>query len=260
MQPRQNTATLFVESDSWIQRLHPFTKLCYIMLTGVAIFAGPSTWVLDVLLVLMNILLAAGGRMLKSLWPVLLRIIVPLAVFMIPIHSFLHPDNQVALIHIYGLTLYQEGMTFALTILLQITAVLLASLLFVLSTHPADLITAISQTGNSPSLAYILGSPLLLISAMRERVTTIQSAQRARGLHTDGNVIRRCCSLAPLVVPLVMGAIIETEQRSIALEVRGFTSHNAKTSLRTLADSTPEQIARWVMATFTVSIIYIRLF
>lgn len=156
------------------------------------------------------------------------------------------------------MTLYQEGLYFALTTLLKLTVVLITSLLFVFSTHPADLITALSQAGKSPSLAYLLGSPLLLLAGMRERIETIQAAQRARGLHTDGNVFRRFCSLAPLILPLVVGAITEVEQRSIALEVRGFKSTSAKTSLRILTDTTLQRLSRWGMLAAAATIILFR--
>lgn len=247
MQPQKTTATLFIEKDSWIQRSHPFTKLAYILLTGVAVYVGPSGWKYTGLLLLVNTVVVASGGILKETYQALGRIMLPLLLFMIPIHGFLYPENKTALFDAYGLTMYQEGLIFALTTLAKLTVVLLASLLFVFSTHPADFITALSHAGKSPSLAYLLGSPLLLLAGMRERIEIIQAAQRARGLQTEGNVFRRFYSLAPLILPLVIGAIVEVEQRSIALEVRGFKSTSGKTSLRLLADSTWQRLARWLM-------------
>jgi len=258
MLPQKTTATLFIDKDSWIQRLHPFTKLSHILLTGVTVYAGPSGWKYTALLLLVNTVVVASGGILKETCQALGRIILPLLLFMIPIHAFLYPDNKTVLFGAYGMTMYQEGLLFAFTTLAKLTVVLLASLLFVFSTHPADLITALSQTGKSPSLAYLLGSPLLLLAGMRERIETIQAAQRARGLHTEGNVFRRFCSLAPLILPLVIGAIVEVEQRSIALEVRGFKSTSTKTSLRMLTDSTLQRLARWLMLAAAAAIVLFR--
>ena len=260
MVPENNTSTLFIDKDSWVQRLHPFTKLAYILLTGIAVYVGPSHWTYAGLLLLINIVVVASGKVLREEWSALVRIIFPLMLFMIPIHGFLYPANSKVLLDIYGMTLCQEGLIFALTTLLKLTVVLMSSLLFVFSTHPADLISAISHAGKSPSLAYLIGSPLLLLASMRERIQTIQAAQRARGLHVDGSVFRRFYSLAPLVVPLVIGAIVEIEQRSIALEVRGFKSTCAKTSLRILADSTVQRVARWLMLAIAVFLLLFRLF
>lgn len=258
MLPQKTTVTLFIDKDSWIQRLHPFTKLSHILLTGVAVYAGPSGWKYTCLLLLVNALVVASGGILREAWQALRRIMLPLLLFMIPIHGFLYPDNKTVLLDVHGITMYQEGLDFALNILSKLTVVLMASLLFVFSTHPADLITALSHDGKSPSLAYLLGSPLLLLAGMRQRIETIQAAQRARGLHIEGNVFRRFRSLAPLIIPLVIGAIIEVEQRSIALEVRGFKSTSVKTSLRTLADSTLQRPVRWLMLAAAAAIVLFR--
>ncbi len=258
MLPHKTTATLFIDKDSWLQRLHPFTKLSHILLTGVIVYAGPSGWKYAGLLLLINAVVIASGGILKEACQTLGRIMLPLLLFMIPIHGFLYPDNTTVLLDAYGITMYQEGLNFALTTLAKLTVVLMASLLFVFSTHPADLINALSLAGKSPSLAYLLGSPLLLLAGMRKRIETIQAAQRARGLHTEGNVIRRLSSLAPLIFPLVIGAIIEVEQRAISLEVRGFQSTSAKTTLRILADSTLQRLARWLMLAAATALIVFR--
>lgn len=258
MRPRKTTATLFIDKDSWVQRLHPFTKLSYILLTGVTVYSGLLGWRYIALLLLINAALVASGKILKEVFLALGGIMLPLMLFMIPIHGFLYPENTTVLFNVYGIPFYLEGLLFASSILLKLAVVLITSLLFVFTTHPADLITALSHAGRSPSLAYLLGSPLLLLAGMRDRIEHIQAAQRARGLDIDGNVFRRFYSLAPLILPLVVGAIIEAEQRSIALEVRGFKSTSAKTFLRIITDSTAQRFARWFMLATSVTLILIR--
>lgn len=256
---KKTTATLFIDTDSWVQRLHPFTKLAYILLTGVAVYVGCLEWKQLGLLFLVNIAIIISGRLLREICQTLGQVILPLALFMIPIHSFLYPGNTTPLLSALALVVYQEGMLFALITLAKLAVVLMASLLFVFSTHPADLITAIGHTGKSPSFAYLLGSPLLLLASMRDRIECIQAAQRARGLSTDGNVFQRLCSLVPLIRPLVVGAIVEIEQRSIALEVRGFKSLSAKTSLREITDSALQRLARWLMLVAATAVALVRL-
>lgn len=260
MGPHKSTVTLFIDRGSWVQRLHPFTKLSYILLTAVTVYSGLFRWEYIGLLLLVNILIIASGGCLKEVGKSLGAIMLPLMLFMIPIHGFLYPGNRTILFDVYTIAFYQEGLFFALHTLLKLIVVLLTSLLFVFTTHPADLITALSETGKSPSLAYLLGSPLLLLAGMRERIETIKAAQRARGLNIDGNIFRRFYSVAPLIVPLVVGAIIEVEQRSIALEVRGFKSTSAKTSMRVVADHPVQRIVRWLMIVTCVILILLRCF
>lgn len=259
MQKHSRSATLFVDKDSWIHRLHPFTKLSYIVLTGVLVYSGIISWKFTGFLLLGNVLILLSGDVLRETYQAVWRIMLPLLLFMVPIHSFLYPGNKSVLYSISVFVIYQEGFYFALVTLLKLTVVLMTSLLFVFSTHPADLISSISHTGKSPSLAYLFGSPLLLLAGMRERIEIIRAAQQARGLHTGGNIFRRFCSLAPLILPLVTGAIVEVEQRSIALEVRGFRSNSVQTTLRIVPDSTMQRLSRWLMVAGAVGIIIFRI-
>lgn len=257
---KNNVATLFVSRKTWLHKLHPFNKLAFILLTGVVVYLGPAGWYVEAILIALNLGLAIMGEVFKVTWRLVWRTLLPLAFFMIIIHGFLYPENRTILISFNeGGHFYQEGFLFALNILLQLTAVLTASLIFVLCTHPTDLITAISQTGCPQSLAYLIGSPLLLLPIMRERIGTIQDAQRSRGLDSEGNFIKRFFFLFPLVAPLVLGSLVEIEQRSIALEIRGFNTPGPKTSLRTVSDTTWQQLLRWVMLLVSVLIVVYRL-
>jgi energy-coupling factor transport system permease protein len=180
---------------------------------------------------------------------------LPLALFMIPIHGILYPENHIVLFSLPWFNVYHEGLLFAFNMLLQLSIILIASLLFVFTTHPADLISTISQTAGSPTLAYLIGSPLLLLPAMRERIVAIQSAQRSRGLDTQGNLLRRCYGLLPLLIPLVLGSLIEIGQRSVALELRGFKSENPKTFVRKVSDSMVQRRLRQLMLALSICII-----
>lgn len=252
-------ATLFVCRETWLHGLHPFNKLVYVLLTGVAVYLGPGEWYFEGILIALNLGLAISGDVFKATWRLSWRTLLPLAFFMIVIHGFLYPGNRTILISLGGVHFYQEGFLFALNILLQLTAVLTASLIFVLCTHPIDLITAISQAGFPQSLAYLVGSPLLLLPIMRARIGTIQDAQRSRGLDSEGSFMKRFLALFPLVAPLVLGSLVEIEQRSIALEIKGFSTPGPKTSFRTLSDTTWQQLLRWAMLSVSMLIIVYRM-
>jgi len=256
---KKSVATLFVSRKTWLHKLHPFNKLAYILLTGVVVYLGPAEWYVKAILIVLNLGLAIRGEVFKATWRLVWRTLLPLAFFMIVIHGLLYPENRTILISFYGVHFCQEGFLFALNILLQLTAVLTASLIFVLCTHPTDLITAISQAGFPQSLAYLVGSPMLLLPMMRARIRTIQDAQRSRGLDSEGSFKKRFLALFPLVAPLVLGSLVEIEQRSIALEIRGFSTTGPKTSFRTLSDTKWQQLLRWAMLSVSMLIIIYRI-
>jgi len=243
---------LFIDRPGWFHKLHPFTKLGLLMLSAVlAYLTGLTIGGLSLLFAVYLLLIISGGIITASA-KMLIRILLPLILFMVPIHSLLNPANSTELFNFHGIVLYREGLLFALQTLLQLSVVISASLIFVFTTHPADLITAVSQASRSVSIGYLLGFPLLLLETMRERVVTIQNAQRARGLEIDGNIFRRFTSLRPLLFPLLIGSIVGVEQRSIALEVRGFKIQGPKTSLRIVHDSSGQKSLRWLMLALSV--------
>lgn len=252
-------ATLFVYRKTWLHRHHPFNKLAFILLTGVTVYLGPDAWYVELLCIALNLGLAISGKVLQRTWGLMWRALLPLAFCMFLIHGFLYPENQTVLVSFSGVHFYLEGVLFALAILLQLTAVLTASLNFVLCTHPTDLTTAISQAGFPQSLAYLIGSPMLLLPIMRARITTIQDAQRSRGLNSEGNICNRILALFPLLAPVVLGALIELEQRSIALELRGFNCPGPKTSYRTLSDTSRQRFFRRAMLLLSVLVIVYRI-
>ena len=252
--------TLFVEGRSFVHSLNPLTKLAWVLLAGVLAYAAPApseTWrwlYCGALLAVNGCLLFSAGVSPRA-WALVWRIMLPLAVFMFPIHGLLYPDNRTMVAAWHGVAVYREGLAFAGTVLLQVLVLLSASLLFVLSTHPADIVTAVTQAGWSPKLAYLVGSPLLMLPAMRARAASVQAAQRARGLDSEGSPLKRARGLFPLVKPFLLGALMDIEQRAVALEVRGFNSRTVRTSWREVADSPAQRTARYLMLAASLAVI-----
>lgn len=249
------TETLYIPGRSPLHRLHPFNKLAYILLTGVSVYLLPGGWLIGSALVTLNCAGAAGCGLFQASAGFLWRTLLPLALFMLPIHGSLHPDNQTSAVCFFEICLYREGLMFALDMILKVAALLAASLLFVFSTHPADLIAAVTRAAGSPALGYLIGSPLLLLPSVRRRVVAIQSAQQARGMDIRGSLFKRIRGMVPLVMPLVLGALMEIEQRSIALELKGFKSKGPRTALRQVPDSMAQKRARQAMLALTAGIL-----
>ena len=80
-------------------------------------------------------------------------------------------------------------------------------LLLLRTTHPADLVFALTEHSLPRSFCYILLVTLQIIPDMSARATAILEAQRSRGLETQGG-LRQVRALAPLVGPLVVGALV----------------------------------------------------
>lgn len=252
--------SLYLPGDTWLHRLHPMTKLVFSLAAAVIIFGGPGGWLSAVLPGLFAFLVLWRAGLARPVGRAVMRLTIPLAVMLFLIHGLFNPNNQTILARLGPLAVGQEGLVFAALIITRLAATLAASLLLVISTHPAHLVQALFEAGLPYGLAYLLGSPLLLLPQMAGRVQTIQAAQQARGLKTSGSLLHRARALFPLVAPLVFSALIDVEERSLALEVRGFNAPNPKTSLVELIDSAGQGAARWGMILLAGCLLAARLF
>jgi hypothetical protein len=109
---------------------------------------------------------------------------------------------------------------------------------------PAPLAHYPDQRGAPKALTYIVLATLQIAPRFQAKANTILDAQRARGLETEGGLGRRIRALLPLVVPLVLGSIIDIEERAMSLEARAFSREGKKTSLLILPDSVIQKVAR----------------
>jgi energy-coupling factor transport system permease protein len=91
-----------------------------------------------------------------------------------------------------------------------------------------------------------------MVPRMIDRAKEITDAQRARGLDTQGRIWHRVRGVVPLAGPLVLGALTEVEERTMALEARAFTAPGKRTVLRILPDSGAQRGVRWVVGVGTV--------
>jgi len=124
--------------------------------------------------------------------------------------------------------------------------------IFLLTTHPSELMSDLTRRGLPGQFAYVIISTLQIIPQMQAKAQTIISAQRSRGLDTESTFFRRAGSLVPLVGPLVFGSLVEVEERAIAIEARGFTSKHAKTSLHEIPDPSFDKALRWALLALIV--------
>jgi len=130
--------------------------------------------------------------------------------------------------------------------------------IFLLTTHPRDLMTDLTRRGLPPQIAYVIISTLQILPQMQAKAQTIMAAQRSRGLDTESTFLKRVGSLVPLVGPLVFGSLVEVEERAIAIEARGFTSTHIKTSLQEVQDTNFDKTIRWIFVALVFTTLLLR--
>ncbi|MBX3067267.1 MAG: energy-coupling factor transporter transmembrane protein EcfT [Cryobacterium sp.] len=247
--------SLFDNRKSVIHRLNPVTKLVALLAIIVIVFAIPVWWVSAIVLVVVivpaAVISGSGGRLLS----LSLKILIPILLVLFIVQGLTFPGGETILWRWGVLKLTTEGLLFALGVGSRIIVLILASILLVLTTHPGQLMSALSEHGMSPKFAYIISSTLQLIPAFSDRANSILLAQQARGLSLKGSPFRRIKVMLPLLSPLVLGMFTDVEERSTAMEARAFGSPAKRTSLIPVPDTTLQRVLRWVFVALALGAI-----
>jgi len=203
---------------------------------------GPAILVL-IAVVIPALVAGVLSRLLRTS----LLLTLPIAVSVLLVNVFFFPGGRTELLRIGPIVATAEGLGFAIEILARILAISGAITLFYLVTRPAELVLDLESRGVSPRLGFVANASVQTVPAMVERASAITAAQRARGLDTEGSVWRRARGLVPIVGPVILGSIAEVEERTMALEARGFTRPGRRTLLWAPDDSGLQRLARWLL-------------
>jgi energy-coupling factor transport system permease protein len=182
---------------------------------------------------------------LRTLVRTALLLTLPIAISVLLVNIFFFPGGRDVLIRIGPIAATREGLGFALEILARILAISGAITLYGLTTPPSTLVIDLERRGVSPRLAFVANASVQAVPAMVERAAQITAAQRARGLDTEGGLLRRIRGIVPIVGPVILSSIAEVEERTMALEARAFTRPGKRTLLWWPPDSQPQTLARW---------------
>lgn len=228
--------SLYVDNGSWLCKVHPFTKLAYIATAiSVPLLVGKLSFF--AIFIALSLAVLASGRLLKLVVPLIaFSFTILITIFLI--HGLFNQSNRNILFSIGPLHFYREGLLYALHIGCNVLNMLLSFAILVLSAKPSELVEELEKRGFSRRMGYIITSVFQIVPQMTGTMNTITDAQRSRGLETEGSLLTRAKAFLPLISPVVMSSLINTRERAVALEVRGFAAKQKKTYL---ADRTPHR-------------------
>ena len=256
---RELPGWLGTPGPSAYHRLNPLTKATLATVTAVAAVVIGGVLGPAILVGVAVIVPAAVARVLGRLLRLSLLLALPIAVSAVLVNVFFFPGGETELLRIGPVVATAEGLAFALEILARILAISGAITLFYLTTRPSDLVLDLERRGVSHRIGFVANASVQAVPAMVDRAVQITAAQRARGLDTEGSPWRRVRALVPIVGPVILGAIGEVEERTMALEARGFTRPGRRTLLWAPADSSTERAARWAMVVGILALVAARL-
>lgn len=244
--------SFFVKRDSALHHLNPLTKIVLALSIILVSIFSPWYWTSHVLLLVVIVPLVFVGKVANEYFTSALRLILPAAGFIFFMQAFFQPIGQTVIFNFWFLDITQESLLFAFRIATRITVMISAFTLFLLTTHPSELMSDLTRRGLPPQFAYVIISTLQILPQMQAKAQTIIAAQRSRGLDTESTFFKRIGSVVPLVSPLVFGSLVEVEERAIAIEARGFTSKHIKTSLHDIPDTRLDKTIRRLLVALII--------
>jgi energy-coupling factor transport system permease protein len=244
-------------ASGWFDRLHPLTKFTWAFSLALITYGAantPITLVLLVLALLTPITVAQPRALYGALWAIFL----PIGISLFIIQGLLFPGNASGSLTFYGVTIYTEALSNAGILLARIMTLGSGLLCVILTTTPSRLTQALAERGMPRSIEYILLMALQIIPDMRARAAAILEAQQSRGLVIK-SLVSRVRALLPLIGPLVVGALVDIEERAMALELRAFASTSLPTRMAVIVDSRAQHIARSALLLCAVLLIGLRI-
>jgi len=245
--------------DSILHQLNPLTKLVLVFGLMLISFIFPFFWTPHILILVAIIPLIFVGKVKREYLNATIRIILPATMFLFVMQALFQPLGDRELFRIWFLHPTLESTLFAFRNAARVFAIASSFTIFLLTTHPRELMSDLTRRGLPPQIAYVIISTLQILPQMQAKAQTIIAAQRSRGLDTQSSFLKRVGSLVPLVGPLVFGSLVEVEERAIAIEARGFTSTRVKTSLHEIPDTNLDKALRWILIGLVVITIALRI-
>ena len=250
-----------IHKENKIAGLHPGTKMWVVLLYTICTFVLSSIhltkynlslviipWYLVVL-----ILCAASGEMKKCMKG--MKAVAFIAVIIFLVQTFIVPGGEIVWRAARFLRIYQQGLKTAVSLSFTIMDVAGIFVWMFQTTSNKEISRALEESGINYKVAYVFSSSFQMIEVLSANSETVMNAQKARGVETQGNMLTRMKAFIPSLIPLVLGAVIGSEERVLTMEARGFSIQGEKTHLFNLERSGLEKPFKIGFVVLTVLII-----
>jgi energy-coupling factor transport system permease protein len=233
--------------------LNPTTKLVVAFAAALIAF-GVRGWTAPLVVLGVMIAIAVGTGLGRGFRPYFI-VLTPLVISIMLINTFLYPGAEDVLFSVGPFDATAEGLTAASQAALRVIAFAASVGVFALTTRTDELVDDLEQRGLGRRATFVISAAIGTVPRMAERAREIVDAQRARGMDTEGSIAARLRGLVPLAGPLVLGALTDVEQRTMALEARAFAAPGRRTSLRPYPDSAAQRGLRWGLTLLTIVLV-----
>lgn len=227
------------ERDTIIQRLDPRARMVFMLCMTLALyFIWDLRWVIpfSLIAILQFVLARISLKESRRFWFTIGALAIFLSIlsaltgnrmtgFVTETHLLYTGQSFRLLFWDITPTFTAEQLVFLSTQILRIIDFALLAIVIPFTYNPAQYGVTFRGLGIPDKIAYAMDLSFRLVPSTARDFTIILDAQRSRGYEVDkikGGIIAKIRRTAPLVIPLVIGAIINGEDIADAMDLRAF--------------------------------------
>ena len=228
--------------NSLVHRFDPRLKLVLTVAYIVLLFAASNPLGLTLSILFLGVMYKVAKIPVKMIGKSL-KPILPIVLFTAVLNLFFVSGEGDPLVHFWFLTIYAEGVRYAVLMAVRVMALIAGTSLLTYTTSPIVLTDAIEQLLKPlgklhfpvHELAMMMSIALRFIPTLIEETDKIMNAQKARGAQLDtGKMTDRVKALVPVLIPLFISAFRRADELAMAMECRCSRGGTGRTRLKVL--------------------------
>lgn len=228
--------------NSLVHRFDPRLKLVLTVAYIVLLFAASNPLGLTLSILFLGVMYKVAKIPVKMIGKSL-KPILPIVLFTAVLNLFFVSGEGDPLVHFWFLTIYTEGVRYAVLMAVRVMALIAGTSLLTYTTSPIVLTDAIEQLLKPlgklhfpvHELAMMMSIALRFIPTLIEETDKIMNAQKARGAQLDtGKMTERVKALVPVLIPLFISAFRRADELAMAMECRCYRGGTGRTRLKVL--------------------------
>jgi energy-coupling factor transport system permease protein len=228
--------------NSLVHRFDPRLKLVLTVVYIVLLFAASNPLGLALSILFLGVMYKVAKIPVKMIGKSL-KPILPIVLFTAVLNLFFVSGEGDPLVHFWFLTIYAEGVRYAVLMAVRVMALIAGTSLLTYTTSPIVLTDAIEQLLKPlgklhfpvHELAMMMSIALRFIPTLIEETDKIMNAQKARGAQLDtGKMTDRVKALVPVLIPLFISAFRRADELAMAMECRCYCGGTGRTRLKVL--------------------------
>ena len=228
--------------NSLVHRFDPRLKLVLTVAYIVLLFAASNPLGLTLSILFLGVMYKVAKIPVKMIGKSL-KPILPIVLFTAVLNLFFVSGEGDPLVHFWFLSIYAEGVRYAVLMAVRVMALIAGTSLLTYTTSPIVLTDAIEQLLKPlgklhfpvHELAMMMSIALRFIPTLIEETDKIMNAQKARGAQLDtGKMTYRVKALVPVLIPLFISAFRRADELAMAMECRCYRGGTGRTRLKVL--------------------------